>query len=117
MNLLLICPDPPPARIAPLARLPVFLKLAERRTVVAGASAAEGDEGVAALDGRGLARALTGNRAGAIEDLREFVDMDLADDDVIAQRQSWLETLGRGGNPFTPELLTKLRDTPPRDED
>jgi uroporphyrin-III C-methyltransferase / precorrin-2 dehydrogenase / sirohydrochlorin ferrochelatase len=40
MSLLLIRPDPPPARIAPLARLPVFLKLDGRRAVVAGASAA-----------------------------------------------------------------------------
>jgi uroporphyrin-III C-methyltransferase / precorrin-2 dehydrogenase / sirohydrochlorin ferrochelatase len=39
-SLLLIRPDPPPASIAPLARLPVFLKLDGRRAVVAGASAA-----------------------------------------------------------------------------
>jgi uroporphyrin-III C-methyltransferase/precorrin-2 dehydrogenase/sirohydrochlorin ferrochelatase len=39
MNLALIAPDSPP-RIAPLARLPVFLKLEGRRAVVAGASAA-----------------------------------------------------------------------------
>jgi uroporphyrin-III C-methyltransferase/precorrin-2 dehydrogenase/sirohydrochlorin ferrochelatase len=38
-SLLLIRPDPP-ARIAPLARLPVFLKLDGRRALVAGASAA-----------------------------------------------------------------------------
>lgn len=40
MKLSLIPPDPQPARIAPLARLPVFLKLDGRRAVVAGASAA-----------------------------------------------------------------------------
>jgi uroporphyrin-III C-methyltransferase / precorrin-2 dehydrogenase / sirohydrochlorin ferrochelatase len=39
-SLLLIRPDAPPARIAPLARLPVFLKLDGRRAVVAGANAA-----------------------------------------------------------------------------
>jgi uroporphyrin-III C-methyltransferase/precorrin-2 dehydrogenase/sirohydrochlorin ferrochelatase len=40
MNPSLIRADPPPVRIAPLARLPVFLKLDGRRAVVAGASAA-----------------------------------------------------------------------------
>jgi uroporphyrin-III C-methyltransferase/precorrin-2 dehydrogenase/sirohydrochlorin ferrochelatase len=40
MALSLIRSDPPPARIAPLARLPVFLKLDGRRAVVAGGSAA-----------------------------------------------------------------------------
>jgi uroporphyrin-III C-methyltransferase / precorrin-2 dehydrogenase / sirohydrochlorin ferrochelatase len=40
MPLSLIRSDPSPARIAPLARLPVFLKLDGRRVVVAGASAA-----------------------------------------------------------------------------
>src|ERR1051326_984653 len=40
MALSLIRSEPPPARIAPLARLPVFLKLDGRRVVVAGASAA-----------------------------------------------------------------------------
>ncbi len=40
MTLSLIPSDAPPARIAPLARLPVFLKLDGRRAVVAGASAA-----------------------------------------------------------------------------
>jgi len=40
VTLSLIRSDPPPARIAPLARLPVFLKLDGRRAVVAGASAA-----------------------------------------------------------------------------
>jgi uroporphyrin-III C-methyltransferase/precorrin-2 dehydrogenase/sirohydrochlorin ferrochelatase len=40
MNLSLIRSDPQPARIAPLARLPVFLKLDGRRAVVAGGSPA-----------------------------------------------------------------------------
>jgi uroporphyrin-III C-methyltransferase/precorrin-2 dehydrogenase/sirohydrochlorin ferrochelatase len=40
MTLSLIASDPRSARIAPLARLPVFLKLEGRRAVVAGASAA-----------------------------------------------------------------------------
>jgi uroporphyrin-III C-methyltransferase/precorrin-2 dehydrogenase/sirohydrochlorin ferrochelatase len=40
MSLSLIRSDPQPARMAPLARLPVFLKLDGQRAVVAGASAA-----------------------------------------------------------------------------
>ncbi|MBV8753654.1 MAG: uroporphyrinogen-III C-methyltransferase [Hyphomicrobiales bacterium] len=40
MSLSLIPAEPQPARIAPLARLPVFLKLEGRRAIVAGASAA-----------------------------------------------------------------------------
>jgi uroporphyrin-III C-methyltransferase / precorrin-2 dehydrogenase / sirohydrochlorin ferrochelatase len=40
MALALMPPEPQPARIAPLARLPVFLKLNGRRAVVAGANAA-----------------------------------------------------------------------------
>src|SRR5262249_55402817 len=40
VTLSLVPSDPQPARIAPLARLPVFLKLDGRRAVVAGPSAA-----------------------------------------------------------------------------
>jgi hypothetical protein len=36
MTLSLIRSEPPPARMAPLARLPVFLKLDGRRALVAG---------------------------------------------------------------------------------
>jgi tetratricopeptide (TPR) repeat protein len=62
-------------------------------------------------DSRGLARALTGNISGAIEDFQFFVDgTDNADQK--AQRQSWIDALRAGQPPsaiFTPELLNQLR--------
>ncbi|MDX2240662.1 MAG: AAA-like domain-containing protein [Leptolyngbyaceae cyanobacterium bins.302] len=63
-------------------------------------------------DSRGLARALTGDIEGAIEDFQFVVDH--TDDETIkAQRQSWLDALRSGQSPatlFTPTVLQQLRD-------
>jgi hypothetical protein len=59
-------------------------------------------------DSRGLARALTGNFAGAIEDFQVFVDS-TDDEEQKAQRQQWIEALQKGGNPFTSEVLEELK--------
>jgi hypothetical protein len=57
---------------------------------------------------RGLARTLTGNIAGAIEDFQAFVEW-TTDEKAKAQRQQWIEALQKGENPFTPEVLKQLR--------
>ncbi len=57
---------------------------------------------------RGVARALTGDAAGAIEDL-EFFIAGVSNESARAQRQLWVDALHRGENPFTEELLQSLR--------
>jgi WD40 repeat protein len=59
-------------------------------------------------DSRGLARALTGNIDGAVEDFQAFVDW-TSYEEKKSQRQRWIEALRTGENPFTPEELEKLR--------
>ncbi len=59
-------------------------------------------------DSRGLARALTGDIEGAIEDFKFFVEW-TNNEKAKAQRQQWVKALQAGENPFTPELLEELR--------
>lgn len=61
-----------------------------------------------ARDVRGLARALTGDVGGAIQDFEAFVEW-TNDDTDRARRQEWIEALQRGESPFTPEVLDALR--------
>ncbi len=58
-------------------------------------------------DSRGLARALTGNIAGAIEDFQAFVDW-TDNEKKKLQRQHWIEVLRAGENPFTEEEIESL---------
>ncbi len=60
-------------------------------------------------DSRGLARALTGDVAGAIDDFEAYVAY-TGNDRNRAQRQGWIDALRAGQNPFTPELLERLRN-------
>jgi hypothetical protein len=60
-------------------------------------------------DSRGLARALTGNTKGAIEDFQSFIKS-TKDTEKKAQRQRWVNALRAGKNPFTQEELKKLSD-------
>jgi tetratricopeptide (TPR) repeat protein len=60
------------------------------------------------LDSRGLARALTGDFKGAIEDFEIFVKS-AGNAEKKKQRKGWIEALKQGKNPFTPEELEKLR--------
>jgi hypothetical protein len=64
-------------------------------------------------DSRGLARALTGNVASAIEDFTAFIasareNAQLAD--RTADREIWIATLPEGRNPFDAATLAALRD-------
>jgi tetratricopeptide (TPR) repeat protein len=63
-------------------------------------------------ESRGLARALTGDLAGALTDFQAVLDSGALDDysdDVKQRRQRWVEALKAGNNPFTPEELEELR--------
>jgi tetratricopeptide (TPR) repeat protein len=58
-------------------------------------------------DSRGLARALTGNFPGAIEDFQVFIES-TNDAEKKAQREAWVKDLQAGNNPFTPKVLENL---------
>ncbi|MBC1242195.1 ribosome assembly protein 4, partial [Nostoc sp. 2RC] len=60
-------------------------------------------------DNRGLARALTGNTQGAIEDFEAYIAQ-TQNKDSKAQRQRWVKDLRAGKNPFTDVELEKLRN-------
>ncbi|MBW4470384.1 MAG: TIR domain-containing protein [Stenomitos rutilans HA7619-LM2] len=60
-------------------------------------------------DSRGVARAMTGDFAGAIEDFQVFVNW-TEEDDRRTQRQRWINKLQQGNNPFTPQELQKLKE-------
>jgi len=69
-------------------------------------------ENGAVLDSRGIARALTGDFEGAIEDFQAFIAWEKEDghsQEEIDQRQSWIESLEANINPFDEALLTQLR--------
>jgi len=59
---------------------------------------------------RAVARALTGDNEGAIDDLEAFLAAGIGDDEWRALQQDWLTALRTGGHPFTTELLESLRD-------
>ena len=63
-------------------------------------------------DSRGIARALTGNLAGASEDFRFYLEWAPAHEQSEAQiskRQHWLRELEAGRNPFDAATLEALR--------
>ena len=58
-------------------------------------------------DGRGVARALTGDTAGAIADFQAFIKgTDSAE--RKKRRQGWIDALKKGENPFTEKEIAKL---------
>ena len=60
-------------------------------------------------DSRGVARALTGNNPGAIEDFEVFIQKSGNENDK-KQRLAWINALRAGQNPFTKEELTTLQN-------
>ncbi|NES21312.1 MAG: hypothetical protein F6K41_20860 [Symploca sp. SIO3E6] len=61
-------------------------------------------------DSRGIARALTGDSTGAIEDFQVFVNSPGIAKKYTEQRQGWIKELELGENPFTDEVLWELWD-------
>ena len=65
------------------------------------------------LDSRGLARALTGDIQGAIEDFQAFADYTDYPEELKyqqEQRRQWIEALKKGENPFTEKVLEELKN-------
>jgi WD40 repeat protein len=61
-------------------------------------------------DSRGLAKALTGDTQGAISDFQSYVDDPQRDKALQPKRKQWIEALKKGRNPFTKEVLEKLKN-------
>ncbi|HEX2673284.1 MAG TPA: hypothetical protein VHM25_20525, partial [Polyangiaceae bacterium] len=68
-------------------------------------------------DSRGLARALTGDRAGAIDDfsaalkpIRDWNEMGLYDAAFLKRREHWIQALKAGQDPFDSATLDVLRN-------
>jgi hypothetical protein len=67
----------------------------------------------ASRDSRGIARALTGDFCGAIEDFQFYVEWyrdDSFRQDQVDQRGDWIAELEKGRNPLDEETLAALRD-------
>lgn len=62
-------------------------------------------------DSRGLARALTGDYAGAIEDFQFYVKwgQDIRPQEMLDKRRDWIQQLEAGKNPFDEATLEALR--------
>ncbi len=67
-------------------------------------------------DSRGLARALTGDKQGAIDDFESFVSYlnrepgrGGSSETVLRRREKWIDALRKGDDPFNAKLLEELR--------
>jgi len=58
-------------------------------------------------DARGVARAMTGNTAGAVADFQAYTRW-ITESKRKAKRQRWIKDLQAGRNPFTPAEIKKL---------
>lgn len=59
-------------------------------------------------DSRGLVRALTGDRIGAIDDFSYFVEWIYGSESLV--RKNWISDLQAGTNPFGEKTLSELKD-------
>ncbi|MGD1704285.1 hypothetical protein ACP6PM_31485 [Dapis sp. BLCC M229] len=57
----------------------------------------------------GLAKALTGDYQGAIENFQVYVDS-MGDEEEKVKVEGWIETLKKGENPITSEVLEELKN-------
>ena len=65
-------------------------------------------ENASIRDSRGLARALTGDKEGAINDFQDFID-ERPYPEGVEQRKKWIQELNAGRDPFTEdEVLENL---------
>lgn len=65
-----------------------------------------------ARDSRGVARALTGDTAGAIADFQAYVEWapnNNRPEEAIKKRREWIQALKAGRNPFDKATLKALR--------
>jgi hypothetical protein len=65
-------------------------------------------------DSRGLARALTGDKQGAVDDFESFVsyvkrEPGVVSETVLRRREQWIGALRKGDDPFNAKLLEELR--------
>ncbi len=65
-------------------------------------------DNVTARDARGMARALTGDFGGAIDDFEATIELS-TDARTTRQRRDWIADLAQGRNPITPQILETLR--------
>jgi hypothetical protein len=64
-------------------------------------------------DSRGLARALTGDFKGAVDDFKYYVKWARENnrpENFIKKREDWIQKLEKGQNPFDQAELTALRN-------
>ncbi|MEM8723345.1 MAG: hypothetical protein AAGE84_29350, partial [Cyanobacteria bacterium P01_G01_bin.39] len=62
------------------------------------------------LEGRGLARGLTGDIQGAIKDFQVFINSSESNQESLNKRKQWIESLSTGQNPFTDKVLEELKN-------
>ena len=60
-------------------------------------------------DSRGVARALTGNYKGAIQDFQAFIDDPTTPEELKLKRKEWIGKLKENKNPFTDKVLEELK--------
>jgi WD40 repeat protein len=63
-------------------------------------------------DTRGIARALTEDYSGAIEDFQYYLTWAKAEraENIVAKREAWLKELNEGRNPLDPSVLSELAE-------
>lgn len=61
-------------------------------------------------DSRGTARALVGDKYGAIQDFSTYLNWDKPSDIQKTRRKEWIKKLEAGENPFTDKVLIQLRE-------